>query len=723
MKKWIKPPVDSDRVRAVAELYNLDLLTAAILTRRNMSEPEQIGFFLEDDERFLHNPFLFPQMERAVERVLSAVEAGEKVLVCGDKDADGITSTVLMIQALRSVGIEPEWRVPVGEETYGLSIEVLEAKAVENITLVITVDCGITEFAEIELANHLGMDVLVFDHHMPRGNEIPAAYAIVNPRIPGDYPFNGLCAAGVVSKFQWALCFAGTELWCEEFCLIHVSVDNRTNPDNNGFESSIVFEALKMRNLVEIQRLHVSQDEGEAGRNEALRFIDGQLLFTYGKANQVPLISNFFGTDDVHVIDIEPDLTSTFPSLKGHSVEKLEGRSRLAQYFPGQKGILSTLGNLLITLYTRRFSESFNMWRRDLDLVAIATLADLMPLLDENRILVGLGINRLNAIDGIKERRTALRELLIQQEFHEGRIDSVEIAWQLCPLINASGRMGRADVAVEFLLSNDTSRITALSSELIGFNKKRRALGNQIWESILPAAYQSRDEFSGRMAIVADNEIPRGITGILASRLQKTLGVTSVVISRRMENASGSIRSNAGINALIWLEAMSSLFDSYGGHPQAGGFQIDRSKVDELTTKCKEWIAETPLSSAQEEPVIIDAELSHGEFIKMGSQGLESLLDRLEPYGKEFQPLTFLTRSVPVQSANLVGKEKSNHLKLVVSLGKEKWPALWWDGADHYGRDIHIGKDIDLVYTIDKDRWRGEISRRLTILEAAPCSS
>ena len=721
MKQWIKPPIDSEEVRSVAELYNLDLLTAAILTRRKMGKPEQIGFFLEEDERFLHNPFLFPQMERAVERVLAAVEEKEKVLVCGDKDADGITSTVLMIQALRSVGLEPEWCVPVGDDAYGLNAEVLRSKAAESITLVITVDCGISEFAEIELANQLGMDVLVFDHHMPRDDQTPAAYAIVNPKLPGRYPFSGLCAAGVVSKFHWALCLAETELWCEELCVVYASVENDAGDDNTGFQSSIVFEALKMRNLVEIQRIRVSQDEGEAGKNEILRFIDGQPLFTYGEAEQVSLISKFFGTNNVHVIDIAPELAAAFPSLKGYSIEKLEKLSRFARYFPDQKGRLSTLSNLLVTLYTRKLFEAFNMWRKGLDLVAIATLADLMPLVNENRILVGLGINRLNAEDGIKERRTALKELLIQQELYEGRMDSVEIAWQLCPLINASGRMGQADVGVKLLLAYDTSSIASLSSELIRLNKKRRTLGNQIWESIRPAAYQSRDELSGKMTIVADNEVPRGITGILAYRLQRQLGTTSVVISLKGKIASGSIRCSAGINALTWLKGMSSLLDDYGGHPQAGGFQMDKNKVDQLTTKCKEWLAEMPISLMPEAPITIDAELSHGEFIKMGSWGLEALLERLEPFGKDFEPLTFFTRSVPVRSASLVGKERSRHLKLVVSLGNEKWPALWWDGADRYGQDIHIGMEVDLVYTIDKDRWKGATSRRLTILEAKPC--
>ncbi|MCK5737464.1 MAG: DHH family phosphoesterase, partial [Spirochaetaceae bacterium] len=180
--KWVKPPIEGDKVRALAASHNLDLLTASILTRREMTKPDQVAFFLEEDERFLHNPFIFPDMEKAVERVLAAAEEGEKVLICGDKDADGITATVLMMETLQMIGLDAQWRVPLGDEDYGLNPEVLVEKAAEDVTLVITVDCGVTDFPEIKLAVELGMDVLVFDHHMPREDELPDAYAIINPK-------------------------------------------------------------------------------------------------------------------------------------------------------------------------------------------------------------------------------------------------------------------------------------------------------------------------------------------------------------------------------------------------------------------------------------------------------------------------------------------------------------------------------------------------------------
>jgi len=710
--KWVKPPIEGDKVRALAASHNLDLLTASILTRRDVGSPEQMAFFLEEDERFLHNPFIFPDMEKAVERVLAAAEEGEKVLICGDKDADGITATVLMVETLRMAGLEPQWRVPLGDEDYGLNPQVLVEKAAEDVTLVITVDCGVTDFPEIELAGELGMDVLVFDHHMPREGELPDAYAIINPKIPGSYPFTGLCAVAVVSKFQWALTLTGTEIWGAEYCLVQAGMDG----DN------LTLEALRMRNLLETGRITVSADGGEQDRSRFLQFIEGQPLFAYGTGKQVPLISSFFGGADVHVVDAADEIAAAFPAFRGRSLEELEKGSRLARYFPENGGTLTTLRNLMVTRHYRSISPNFDAWRRGLDLVALGTLADLMPLKDENRIMVRMGLKRLNAVDSLKERRAALRELLIRQRLHEGRVGTTEIAWQLCPLVNASGRMGQADIGVKLFLETDQVKISSLAAELVSLNKKRRALGEDFWEKIRPGAYTSMEELGGRMVIVSDKGVPRGITGILATRLQKTMDAAAVVISVKDNGASGSIRCDSGMDALGWLEAMSPLLDDFGGHPQAGGFRIPGERIEDLMKQTKKWLERTSHAPVEPDTLSVDAELSHEEIVRLGPAGLERLLESLEPYGEGFKPLTFLTRSVKVLQADLVGKPKNNHLKLQVSLGSNRWPALWWDGAERYGTTIRKNAEVDLVYRIDRDHWRGPDARRLTVLEATPCS-
>jgi len=127
-------------------------------------------------------------MEDAVERILAAKEEGEKTLVFGDSDVDDITGTALLAGYLESIGMDVTWRIPTGDESYGLSLEAAEEFAAKDGTLIITVDCGISRFVEIKRANELNIDVIVTDHHEPQ-EEIPQALVIINPKLKNSsYP-------------------------------------------------------------------------------------------------------------------------------------------------------------------------------------------------------------------------------------------------------------------------------------------------------------------------------------------------------------------------------------------------------------------------------------------------------------------------------------------------------------------------------------------------------
>jgi len=675
-----------------------------------MASPEEITYFLEEDERFLHNPFIFFEMEKAVNRVMSAAREGEKVLIVGDKDVDGVTATVIMTEALRMVGIKSLWRVPLGDEDYGMNFEMLREFAKEGVSLIIAVDCGTTDLEEVELANELGMDVLVFDHHMPREDGLPSAHAIVNPKIPGSYPFDGLCAAAIASKFQWALLLSQSSL--QDYCILLARQEAH----------EIEIEALQMHNLLEISRISVSSSSGEIDRGKLKDFIGSLPIISYDCAKQNPLLSAFFNGDEIHIIDAASEVAAVFPALKNLSLAELEASSRIARYIPQKIGPLTTLRNLMISTKLHSMRTRFEIWRRGLDLVALGTLADMMPLRNENRILVRMGINRMNQI--YKERRTALRELLIKLRLHERQIGTKEITWQICPLINSAGRMGQADIAVRLLFENNPKEVESLACKLLELNRKRRALGEHLWKKMLPRAYRSLNDFAGRMLILADSEIPRGITGILATRLQRAITPVAVVISiKKNGEASGSIRCSSAINAFDWLKAASHLFDDFGGHPQAGGFRISSGKIDQLIQISQKWTSLFEPNKEESSEPSFDAELSHREISRLGPDGIGRLIKRLEPYGQGFRPLVFLTREVRIFQASLVGKPRNNHLKLLVSLGSNRWPALWWDGAENYGSLIKINGEVDLVYKLDSDFWRGAETRRLTILEASSCSA
>ncbi|MFA5468971.1 MAG: DHH family phosphoesterase, partial [Sphaerochaetaceae bacterium] len=157
MKEWKKESVSVETVRRLNENFAVDYITASLLERRGITESQKVKFFLENDITYLHNPFLFDEMELFVERILQAKSEGEQVCVFGDRDVDGITSTVLLVQELEALGIKTIWRLPLNDEPYGLSKKYLDEVALQGVTLIITVDCGISNIEEVRYAKELGI--------------------------------------------------------------------------------------------------------------------------------------------------------------------------------------------------------------------------------------------------------------------------------------------------------------------------------------------------------------------------------------------------------------------------------------------------------------------------------------------------------------------------------------------------------------------------------------
>ncbi len=199
-------------VRTLAAELSLDEVTASVLVRRGYGDPDEARAFLEGALPG-HDPFALGDMREAVETILAAVEAGARICVHGDYDADGICATTLAVLLLRELCVEREssadiaWHLPSRfEEGYGLNGQTLTRLAEEGFDLVLTVDCGITAVAEVEHARSLGLEVVVTDHHRP-ADAFPACPVVapLKPGPAGEYPFGGLCGTGVVWKLAQAL--------------------------------------------------------------------------------------------------------------------------------------------------------------------------------------------------------------------------------------------------------------------------------------------------------------------------------------------------------------------------------------------------------------------------------------------------------------------------------------------------------------------------------------
>ena len=202
---WIYPNYDENFIKEL-ESYSISENIAKILNARNITDMTSVKKYFSDEYEEGYDPFLMHDMQKAVDRINEAIENEERILVYGDYDADGITSTVLLVETLISMGANVSSYIPNRfEEGYGPNKEAFTKIIDSGITLIITVDNGIAGVEEIDLANELGCDVIVTDHHKIQ-DTIPNAYAIIHPEHPeGNYPFKKLAGVGVAFKLAHAL--------------------------------------------------------------------------------------------------------------------------------------------------------------------------------------------------------------------------------------------------------------------------------------------------------------------------------------------------------------------------------------------------------------------------------------------------------------------------------------------------------------------------------------
>lgn len=205
-KKWVYNNVDENKVLEIKEKYGLSELLANILVGRNIIEENQIKVFLEPTRNDFYDPFLLPDMEIAVPRIINAIENKEKIVIYGDYDVDGITSISVLKKFLEDRGLEVSEHIPNRlDEGYGLNKEAIDEINKSGCKLMITVDCGISGLEEVEYANSLGIETIITDHHEPL-DELPKAIAVIDAKIKTNkYPFNQLAGVGVVFKLIQAI--------------------------------------------------------------------------------------------------------------------------------------------------------------------------------------------------------------------------------------------------------------------------------------------------------------------------------------------------------------------------------------------------------------------------------------------------------------------------------------------------------------------------------------
>jgi single-stranded-DNA-specific exonuclease len=702
---WQKKDVPPELVRSLAEKYGCDILAASILARRGLTDGETVRFFLEDDPRHLRNPFLLPAMEDAVDRLLAAKEEGERILVFGDRDVDGITSTALVAGYLAEIGCDVRWRVPMGDDAYGLTLQAVEEFAADYGSLIVTVDCGVSNLAEIDRAAELGVDVVVLDHHNPQA-ELPRAHALVNPKLADSrYPWRDLAGCGVAYKLVSALRFAlGCELYGQTVCLLDA------RPVNDAY----VVEAVKLRNLVAVDRLSETVVPGVVSieRTRLVPFLQGWPIFAWDAPLQKRVLAKVFGSAvEIGLTDAAPEIGKAIPAVAGASLLRVKELSKLARYADAEPGEMDVFVNLF-TAFAQKQGRPLNSAEPgDLQLAALGTLADLMPLRDENRILVRSGLQAMLA-----KPRPGLSDLLFKLSLAGRRFGPSELAWQVCPAINASGRMGSPDAAVRLLLEADAAARDKLADAVVRMNEDRKKLGADIWTIVEPMAEASRASYDGKLAVAFGPEIHRGVTGIMANRLVGRFKLPAMVVATNPAGTfTGSMRSTRGFDVRGLLEPCADLFIDWGGHDYAAGFSLVPDNWPRFLERLALAAAAMELADGEAEDLVeIDAELPPAYM----TPDILKLVDRFEPYGEANDALTFLAKNVRINQLDLMGKPEPKHVRLTLDCGKHAWPAVYWQAAERVGkREFAVNDRVDIVFKVGRNWFGGAETPQLVVID------
>lgn len=711
MAIWKKKSVAKEVVQQISSQYlnsknSYDLILASILARRGITEGEDILFYLESDQRFMHNPFLFNSMEDAVDRILDAVDENEKVLIFGDRDVDGITSTIVLYEKLKSMGLDVQYKVPTNDETYGLSYEAIDDFAEKGGTLLITVDCGIANVKEIAYANEKNISVIVTDHHNPQ-EQIPENTIIINPKVEEcGYPFKDISGCAVSYKLVKALEFAKCPMYKQEICLMNV------RPLNDSY----AIECIKLENMSEKSRICEVIVPGvvDIYNTRLISFLSGQQIFVWDLPVQKKMLTDLFGKNiEFNLMDLRSEIAKVIPQVANLSLLRLKDLSKIARYNQKENTEIDSFFNIFISYIQKTvWDEKSETNIFNLQLVALAAMADIMPLVNENRIFLKQGIASLNS-DKIKP---GLEELLARLGLLGKKITSRDIAWKIVPALNATGRLGEPETALKLFTEPDARNRDKIAERIIYLNQQRKNMGDEAWKCIEPKIFDIPKQYNEKLCVVYEPKINRGVTGLVASKIMGVCKVPTIVITETEDCAIGSARSNRGFCISELISSCSDLLTKHGGHNFAAGFNLEKERIPEFLQRLKELSRTIEFPEENTDDIIeIAAELPE----KYITKEILSVIDKIEPYGNGNEDLFFLAKNVLIKNAELMGKTDKSHLKLYFSICGIVWPGVYWNASDRLKKDFDVGDRVDFIFQMNRNIFNGAENLQLTIYDLA----
>ena len=698
---------DSSKARALVERFGLPLLASTCMARRNMTE-DDVVYCMEDDILYQHSPFTVDDVYSAVERISEALDEEErgdqeKILIFGDRDVDGVTSTAIMVRTLRKLGAKyVSYRLPTGDESYGITESAVEEILEGGYTLVITVDNGISAHDEIRRLELAGVSVIILDHHIP-GDRLPPASAIFDPKVEGSgYPFPHLAGCAVAAKLSWALHFSRTPLWSSKLILLHAEPGNGT----------IRVTGVKMENLMVVEECSdefLEDGNNSLSRSRLLPFLSVPLpVVVLDKDTELSLLRKAFGKNvDISLEDFRPQLEKVMPRTRGQSLFQLSMVSRAAKYATSNKE-METLVSLFKASSIYSFPELTKGFEDIQQLEAIGTISDLMPMIDENKLIVRKGLKLMSS-----HPLPCLTYLLAKQNLINRPISALNVSYKIAPVLNAAGRMGRPEDALALLLSENQGEIEELTERLLDLNSMRQQNEEETMLQVAQKAEESFRRTDGRLIVVDDESVPRGLTGSIASRLSNDRGVPVIVLATMDGNVSGSMRCRAPWSARDFLSNFAYLLDDYGGHRFAAGFRMDVEKKIDFIEAVEEFVKEAPEKDSEEVEILVDAKLPP-EFM---DETVWHSSELFEPLGQENEELLFYIPEAVIEESYCVGNNPK-FMRFTIRYGKNAWPALWWNARNN--SEYTIGRRVSVVFSPETNWWKGSAKLQLGIREMEP---
>ena len=570
-RPWVAAELDSDQAAELARQTGLSLVVASLLLLRGIEDKEAAEAYLDPSLLSLHDPGEIPDLQTAARRIDEVRREGGTIGIYGDYDVDGVSSTALLVKAFEALGQPVSSYIPDRlTEGYGLNIEALEAMAQKGIDLVITVDGGSNDIAELEFARDRGLEVVVTDHHPI--HQMPEGVLLVHPDRPDVASVSrGLSGVGVAYKLAWAL----------------------------GLEAA----------------------GGE------------------------------------------------------------------------------------------RVSDGFRTFLTDaLALVALGTVADVVDLNGENRILVRHGLAAIG-----RSTDAGLSALLAVCNIDRDSVSASDVGFRIAPHLNAAGRLGRADEALELLLCDDFDRGRKLASTLAGYNRKRREIEREMVADCVEEIEAGQHPTEGPL-VFAREGWHAGVAGIVAARMVDRCHRPAFVIALDDTIGRGSGRSIEEIPLTPYYEPARSVVSTIGGHACAGGVTLLPERVEAFRSKLEEIALASADRGAPVPPRRYDLAVDPEDL----ELSLAYELERMQPFGAgNREPLMRIDGLELDGAPRLVGRGEE-HVQLLLRGGGRRVRGIWFRGAARVRELTAAGADLSLIAVIEVNRFRGESSLQLRIVDHLP---